>query len=191
MTDALSHYKNVYLELKLWARLAIPIALVLFVLYIVLGFQFWRAAGQKATLESEVSELSNLALLTGPSADALSEVLALRQEELTEYKGKLDQVSPHILLEEVYAESAFSSIDLQSVSFGDQREVTSGDTVFMVQPVALTIQGSWENLRLFLSGVQLRRPALSVGDIRASDLNTIPIVQLQLAFYLSANEKGN
>jgi hypothetical protein len=58
--------------------------------------------------------------LTGPSPESLSEELAQRQGVLTEYREKLDMVSPHILLGELYAESSFSQIDLQSVSFGDQ-----------------------------------------------------------------------
>ena len=160
MRETLVHYKTVYLELGLWARLAIPVAVILAVLYMLLAFQYWQSSTEKSALQSEISELSKLALITGPSPETLSEDLASQQAVLTEYKEKLDLGSHHTILDELYAESSLSDIDLQSVSFGDQREVTSADTVFLVQPVALTVQGSWENLRLFLSGVQLRRPAL-------------------------------
>jgi hypothetical protein len=189
MREALAHYKSVYLELRLWARLAIPVAVILAILYLFLAFQFFRSSSEKSALQSEISELSKLALISGPSPETLAEELASQQSILTDYKSKLDLVSHHTLLQELYAESSISEISLQSVSFGDQRELTSDDTVFLVQPVALTLQGPWENLRRFLSGVQLRRPALSVGGVRASDVNALPTIQLQLAFYLSANEK--
>ncbi len=189
MMEQLSHNKTIYLQLKPWARFVIPIALIMVIMYLFLAFQYWQASKEKASLGSEISELSNLALVAGPSAEALSEELTMQQDLLTEYKAKLNPVSPHILLEELFTESSLSNVGLRSVIFGDQREVVSDNTTFLVQPVALVLQGPWDNLRLFLNGMQDRRPALSAGDIHISDLNTTPSIQLQLAFYLSAEEK--
>ncbi|MEX2431237.1 MAG: hypothetical protein WD645_04885 [Dehalococcoidia bacterium] len=157
---------------------------LLFVYFAVLGVQHWGEVQQYNSMlvqQQELARTINLANRTGTAPDAELEAVQAEWETMA---GSFSHGHPdrmYIVLTDAASRGRVTVSSLSSSPAGT--ELRSGIT-YQVQDVSMSVQGSMNNIRRFLTQLPAVAPVALVSvDLRG--LENIPTADLSLTFYIN------
>jgi hypothetical protein len=184
MPQSLTELRQLLSRVKPWVAVTVVLAVALVGYYAIQGARYWRASQDTDSLNSKIRQLSR-ALRSGPAAgETVARQLETQQLRLAELRSSFNYPSTDELVAIVFDTARATSVELASMSVGDQQPRTLGETKFQVQPVALTVQGNMPDIYRFLAMLQERVPVVALSSINLASLDLEPSAQLQLLFYL-------
>ena len=78
-----------------------------------------------------------------------------------------------------------AGLDLRSMSVSDGKIEPLGTLQFYVQPVTISVNGPSENVQEFLATLHDRVPVVAASNASMANLESEPVTQFQLRFFLS------
>ena len=189
MTQNIAGLRQVLSRIKPWAGVAVVLAVVLLVFYLVQGWRYWHASADSYSLYQETQKSEEkIALMSESSEGATVELKgqqADRQRSLEELRDSFSYRTTGSLMATVASVASATSVELTSMSPDFPRTEVLGELQYQVQILAISVRGETPDLYSFLASLHQQVPVVIASDINIGGFDGRPQAQLQLHFYLS------
>lgn len=189
MKQNIAEVRELFSRVKPWVWVAVILAVVLLVFYLVQGGRYWQAWADRSSLSEDIQKAErNIALLSEGSESA-SLVLESQQVDgqrsLEELRGLFSYRSTEKLMATVASVASAASVELTSMNPDALRTEVLGELQYQVQTLAIAVRGETVDLYSFLSSLHQQIPVMTASNISIGGFGGRPQAQLQLLFYLS------
>ena len=189
MTQNIAGLRQVLSRVKPWAGVAMVLAVVLLVFYLVQGWRYWQASADSYSLSQEIQKSEEkIALMSQGSESATAELESQqvdRQRSLEELRDSFSYRSTGSLMATIASVASAASVELTSMNPDFPRTEVLGELQYQVQTLAISVRGETADLYSFLASLHQQLPVVIASDISIGGFDGRPQAQLQLLFYLS------
>ena len=189
MTQNIAGLRQVLSRVKPWAGVAVVLAMVLLVFYLVQGWRYWQASADSYSLNQEIQKSEEkIALMSQGSESATAELegqQADRQRSPQELRDSFSYRTTGSLMATIASVASAASVELTSMNPDFPRTEVLGELQYQVQILAISVRGETADLYSFLASLHQQLPVVIASDISIGGFDGRPQAQLQLLFYLS------
>jgi len=163
--------------------IAVATCLVLLGYYAVIGQRYWKASNHVSGLTDQYYSLSANLNGTPQASKKLDEELNLREKELSKLLGNFNFNSDQIMATLVDI-ARDNNLVLKSATSGDVSAFTRNQVKYQVIPLNLNLAGELTEVYRFLGQLKEYVPVVSIEGIHITGVESQPVVNLQLSFYV-------
>lgn len=152
---------------------------------IMLGLRYWQAVSEMVTLERQEQHLTTGLVDIPFSVEALEARVESQRGWLGDLQARLEPEEPDLLMALVAAEAQRIPVNVASMVAGDREYRTVEDIKYQVQPVAVTLQGSREQIMEFLASLSEAKFPIVVRSLKIGEPHEAASAHAQIAFYMA------
>ena len=170
---------------RIWVIVAVILGVALVAYFAAQGGRYYQASEDKTSAKDEIRRLERLTR-TQPGDTAQQEAQLVEDLiRLEDLHGLFTYPDTDTLLALMSIAGRDTGVTLRSISVSGAKSEPVGTLQYVVQPVSVSITGSSDNIQDFLATLQERVPVMAASSPSMSNLDSDPVSQLQLRFFLS------
>jgi len=189
MRQNIAELREVLYRVKPWVGVAVMLALVLLVFYLVQGWRYWQASGDISSLNRDIQKSEKTISLMSHGDESAKLDLEIQQADgqrsLEELRGLFSYRSTESIMATVASVASAASVELTSMYPAAPRTAVLGELQYQVQTLAIAVRGETADIYSFLSSLHQQVPVVTASNISIGGFSGRPQAQLQLLFYLS------
>ena len=182
MTNDLTELWHRVSSVRPWIGIAALLTAALLAYYSLLGVRYWTTQERLSMLDGQ---LSGFLLARSDRADAAEGYLESQERLLEELNGLFQYPTADELAATVADLAARAGVELRSMAMGDVEVEISSGVRYQAQPMTVTAEGEKADLFRFVRLLNQEVPVATVSGVKLSNLDTSPLAQVHLVFYLS------
>ena len=186
MSQSIAELRRHLSRVKPWIAVAVFLSVVLLGYYAFLGIRYLKDSDEVDSLAAQQEQLTTTLSRISSDQEALKVQGESRQQQFDDASSLFNYLESYYLVGILSDTAQESSIDLQRITVADERQETQGGIEYSTQPMSATIRGETLDIYRFLSLLQEKVPGTSIVNISMSSLEGLPLAQVQILFYLSA-----
>lgn len=186
MSQSIAELRRHLSRVTPWIAVAVFLAVVLLGYYAFLGFRYLKESDEVDSLTAQQEQLTTILSRIASDQEALKAQEDSRQQQFDDAPSLFNYLESYYLVGILSDTAQESSINLERITVADERLETEGGIEYSIQPMSATIRGETLDIYRFLSLLQEKVPGTSIVNISMSSLEGLPLAQVQLLFYLSA-----
>lgn len=176
-------------KMKPWVSLAVLMAVTLLGYYLLLGVRYWQASSKSDQLSAQIQQASQVVRQILSNGSAQTQVPPSSIEEQRQQVQRLfTNERTDTLVSTLSSIAQETGVAMTSLKLGDPKFETTELIRYQLQPVTITLEGTTNNVYLFLTWLQTRVKTVEINDVATKFDQDTAQSQIQLSFYMSAKE---
>lgn len=151
---------------------------------IMLSLRYWQAVSEMATLKRQEQHLTSGLVKIPFSVEALEERVESQKGWLGNLQAQLEPQEAEGLMALVADVAQRIPVTVTSIVAGEREYRTVEGIRYEVQPMAVTLQGSREQIMQFLASLREARFPVAVSSLRIGEPHETASAYVQIAFYM-------
>ena len=185
MTPTFQNYWQKIAAARPWVVAAVVLAVVLAVYFAAQGYRYWQADRETSSARDDISRLERAARTQFGGTTEQEAQLVADLIRLDALHRLFDYPATDSLVSIVSETARLTGIDLRSMSVGKAKVEPLGILQYQVQPIAISVTGPTANVQDFLATLHERVPVVAASSPSMANLDSDPMTQLTLRFFLS------